>query len=451
MGACAAPPIDRYLLQAEADVNDVRFKNARGVLSRSQSKAIFDKMKSRSPDSDVLERHIAIEQALTDAPLIVGNQVTLLEDGPQTYAAMLAAIRGAKHHVHMETYIFEADEIGRQFAAALEERARAGIKVRLMYDSAGSFSTPKEFFKQISDSGVEVVEYNPIAAATVLKEGFAAINHRDHRKLTIVDGRIAFLGGINISSVYGSLSGSVHHDRDEPFEKRPWRDTQTRVEGPAVNDLQHFYLNHWARQREEAVIDDQAYFPTVPAQGSLVVRAIEGTPSSDEGLNAMYVTFISAIENSEKDVLIMNPYFVPHESLRRALVDAAKRGVDVRLLLPSHSDSSFAYHAGHSFYGGLLEAGVKIYERQDRMLHAKTAVVDGVWSTVGSTNLDWRSLLYNDEVNLVVLGPEFAGQMAVEFQRDLAQSEEITLEKWRNRPLTDRVKEYSARLWARFL
>ena len=434
-------------------MNDVRFKNARGVLSRSQSKAIFDKMKSKSPDSDVLERHIAVEQALTENPLSVGNQVTLLEDGPQTYASMLAAIRGAKNHVHMETYIFEADEIGKQFAAALEERARAGVKVRLMYDSAGSFSTPKQFFKEIADTGVEVVEYNPIATATVLKDGLAAINHRDHRKLTIVDGRIAFLGGINISSVYGSLpgSGSLRRDRDAPFEKRPWRDTQTRVEGPAVGDLQHFYLEQWARQRKEAVIDDKAYFPAVPAQGPLVVRAIEGRPSSDDGLNAMYVTFISAIENSEKEVLIMNPYFVPHESLRRALSDAAKRGVDVRLILPSHSDSPFAYHAGHSFYGGLLESGVKIYERKDRMLHAKTAVVDGVWSTVGSTNLDWRSLLYNDEVNLVVLGPEFAGQMATEFRRDLAESEEITLEKWGNRPVTDRLKEFSARLWARFL
>jgi cardiolipin synthase len=453
LGACAAPPIDHYLLQAEADVNDVRFKNSRGVLSREQSKAIFDKMKSKSPDSDVLERHIAVEQALTDTPLSIGNQVTLLEDGPQTYAAMLAAIKGAKSHVHMETYIFEADDVGRQFAAALEERARAGVKVRLMYDSVGSFRTPREFFKEISDSGVEVVEYNPIAAATVMKDGLGAINHRDHRKLTIVDGRIAFLGGINISSVYGSLSspGSLHHGRDEPFEKRPWRDTQTRVEGPVVADLQHFYLEQWARQRKEAVIDDKAYFPQVPAQGPLVARAIEGRPSSGDGLNAMYVTFISAIENSEREVLLMNPYFVPHESLRRALSDAARRGVDVRLILPSHSDSPFAYHAGHSFFGGLLESGVKIYERKDRMLHAKTAVVDGVWSTVGSTNLDWRSLLYNDEVNLVVLGPEFAGQMAAEFRKDLGESEQITLENWNKRPLIDRFKEFSARLWARFL
>ena len=431
----------------------MRFKNARGVLSRDRSKAILEELKKKSPDSDILERHIAVEQALTENPLSIGNEVVLLEDGPKTYAAMLSAIRGARQSVHMETYIFEADDIGKQFAAALSERARAGVKVRLIYDSAGSFKTPKEFFKEISDSGVEVVEFNPIATATVLKDGFAAINHRDHRKLTIVDGRIAFLGGINISSVYGSISGSTSRARgaaDLPFDKRPWRDMQTRIEGPVVADLQHAYLHQWARQKKEPVIEDKAYFPVVPAQGSLVVRAIEGS-ASDQGVNAMYVAFVSAVENAEKEILIMNPYFVPHESLRRSLSEAAKRGVDVRLILPSHSDSPFAYHAGHSFYGGLLESGVKIYERKDRMLHAKTAVIDGVWSTVGSTNLDWRSLLYNDEVNAVVLGPEFAAQMGAVFRRDLAESDEITLEKWRNRPLTDRFKEMSARLWARFL
>ena len=440
-------------MQAEVDVNDVRFKNARGVLSRDRSKAVLDKLKAKSPDSDVLERHVAIEQALTENPLSIGNQVALLEDGPQTYAAMLSAIKAARHHVHMETYIFEADDIGKQFAATLSERARAGVKVRLIYDSAGSFKTPKEFFKELSDSGVEVLEFNPVSPATVLKDGFAAINHRDHRKLTIVDGRTAFLGGINISGVYGSLSGSINRARagdDQPFDKRPWRDTQTRVEGPVVADLQHAFLSQWARQKKAPVIEDKAYYPEVAAQGPLVVRAIEGSPS-EQGVNAMYVAFVSAVDNAEKEVLIMNPYFVPHESLRRSLSEAAKRGVDVRLILPSRSDSPFAYHAGHSFYGGLLESGVKIYERKDRMLHAKTAVIDGVWSTVGSTNLDWRSLLYNDEINAVVLGPEFAAQMAAVFKRDLAESEEITLEKWRNRPLTDRMKELSARLWARFL
>jgi cardiolipin synthase len=180
------------------------------------------------------------------------------------------------------------------------------------------------------------------------------------------------------------------------------------------------------------------------------VRAIEGSASTQK-VNAVYVALISAIENAEKEVLIMNPYFVPHESLRDALAQAARRGVDVRLVLPGYSDSKLAYHAGRSFYDALLEAGVKIFERKDRVLHAKTATIDGVWSTVGSTNLDWRSLLYNDEINAVVLGPEFAAQMNTVFRKDMAESEEITLGRWRSRPLQDRLKELAARAWARLL
>jgi cardiolipin synthase len=453
LGACATPPIDRYLLQAEADVTDVRFKGSRGILTREQSKALFEKIKAKTPDSDILERHIAVEEALAGTPLSIGNKVALLEDGGATYTAMLAAIKAAKHHVHMETYIFEGDDIGKQFAAALSERARAGVRVRLIYDSAGSFKTPKEFFKDLAATGVEVVEFNPISAATVLKDGLDALNHRDHRKLTVVDGRVAFVGGINISGVYGSVSAagrSRDAREDPPVEKRPWRDMQARIEGPVVGDLQRAFLAQWAQQRKESPIEDKAYYPTLPAQGAHVVRAIAGSPSTQQ-VNAMYIALISAIENAEKEVLIMNPYFVPHESLRDALVAAARRGVDVRLVLPSYSDSTLAYHAGRSFYDALLASGVKIFERKDRILHAKTATIDGVWSTVGSTNLDWRSLLYNDEVNAVVLGPEFAAQMNAVFRKDMAESEEVTLEKWRSRPLKERVKELSARAWARIL
>jgi cardiolipin synthase len=420
------------------------------VLTRAQSKAIFEQLKKTTPDSGILERHIAIEETLAGSPLSIGNKVALLEDGGATYTAMLAAIKTAKHHVHMETYIFEGDEIGQQFAAALAEKARAGLKVRLIYDSAGSFGTPKEFFKELAASGVEVVEFNPISAATALSGGLEALNHRDHRKLTIVDGRVAFLGGINISSVYGSVSGPMRSRQakeDPHFDKR---DMQSRIDGPVVADLQRAFLLQWARQRKEPAIDDKAYYPQLASQGLHVVRALEGSPR-EQMVNAMYVALISAIENSEKDVLIMNPYFVPHESLRKALAEAARRGVDVKLILPSRSDNRLAYHAGRSFYDGLLEAGVKIFERKDRMLHAKTATVDGVWSTVGSTNLDWRSLLYNDEINAVVLGPEFAAQMNAVFGRDLEESEEITLERWRHRPLKERLKELGARAWARLL
>ena len=455
----------------------MRLEGARGVLTNAQSKAILKNLEKKSPETSIFDRHVAIEEAINGNPLSVGNQVNLLEDGKNTYRAMLEAIRSAKHHVHMESYIFEADEVGQEFAAALIERVKAGLKVRLMYDSVGSNTTPPEFFKEIAASGVEVVEFNPVTPAKMMTEG-AALNHRDHRKLTIVDGRLAFLGGINISGVYGSTDGSSlgsssdayrsghgmggsgslggssrgQAGSDPPFEQRPWRDTQVRVEGPVVADLQRAFLKQWERQKKEEVPEDNQLFPELKPQGPQVVRAIAGSPSdSDKGLNAFYMTLISAIECAETEIRITNAYFVPHQELLKALKDAAKRGVDVKLILPSRTDSWLVFHAGRSYYEELLEAGVKIFERKRRLLHAKTAVIDGVWSTVGSTNLDWRSLLHNDELNAVILGTEFAAQMNAIFEKDLANSGEITLADWHNRPIQERLKEFSARAWSRFL
>jgi cardiolipin synthase len=373
--------------------------------------------------------------------LSLGNQVTLLEDGPATYRAMLSAIAAARHHIHMETYIFDNDDTGKQFAAALIARRKAGVQVRLIYDSLGSSSTPKEFFQELEAGGVEVVAFNPLIT------GVTDINHRDHRKLTIVDGAMAFLGGINISGVYSQ--GSSAAARDAPFEKRPWRDTQVRVEGPVVADLQRAFLEQWESQKKDKP-GDKAFFPALQAKGKQIVRVIATKPSK-EGLNAAYVTLISAIQSAEKEVSITNAYFVPHPQLRASLIDAGRRGVNVRLILPSRSDHWLVFNAGRAYYEELLEAGVKIYERNNRMLHSKSASVDGVWSTVGSTNLDWRSLVYNDELNAVVLSPEFAGQVNALFEKDLALSEEITAEAWRHRSWADRLREVTARAWARLL
>jgi cardiolipin synthase len=445
VASCATPPLDRYLLTAETNAGSVTVKGTHGYLSAAQSKAVLDNLTQKSPDAGLLERHVAIEQALSGNPLSIGNKVTLLEDGKATYDAMLRAIRGARHHVHLETYIFESDDTGRLFADALIERAQSGVKVRVIYDAVGSIKTPKEFFRRMAEGGVEVFEFNPIG-----KGGIDELNQRDHRKVTIVDGRVAFIGGINISDVYGASSGGGESMRDEPVDKRPWRDMQSRIEGPAVADVQRAFLRHWTRRRNEPLITDKAYYPTLAPAGPQVVRVMEGSPAN-EGINDVYAAFISAIDNAEKEVRIMNPYFVPHEELRRALRDAAKRGVDVTLILPGHSDSWLAYYAGRAYYSELLDAGVKIYERKNRMLHAKSATVDGVWSTVGSTNLDWRSLLYNDEINVVVLGPDFAGGLNGVFDHDVANSDAITRQAWASRPLEARAKEAAARAWARLL
>jgi cardiolipin synthase len=447
----------------------VRLEGSRGPLSHADSLRVLEQLKQRSPEkSGVLDRHAAVEEALTDTQLSLGNKAAALEDGRAAYAAMLEAIRGAKHHVHMEMYIFEADDTGRLFAEALKARVRARVKVRLLYDSVGSLHTPKEFFKDLSDAGVEVVEFNPVKSLSSLD--LLGVQNRDHRKLLVVDGRVAFLGGINISAVYGPVSGSggsggssassgsassgsggpSRGRGDLPFDERPWRDLQVRLEGPVVADLQRAFMKQWEKWKKEA-IPEAGLFPQLKPVGTELVRAIPSSPSEQGGLNASYVALISAIEAAEGEVMITNAYFVPHPQLLEALQGAARRGVAVTLVLPSKTDNAFVYHAGHTHYEALLEAGVKIYERKTRLLHAKSAVIDGVWSTVGSTNLDWRSLAYNDELNAVILGTEFAIQMKAIFDRDIARSEEITLARWRDRPLEDRLKETGARLLSLWL
>ncbi len=378
------------------------------------------------------------------APPRPGNLAMPLVDGRETYAQMMKEIRAAKHHVHMEMYIFEDDEVGQDFARLLAERARAGVKVRLIYDSVGSIKTAKDFFRGLESAGVEVAEFNPVKPGIVLK-GPVGMQARDHRKLLLVDGHVAFLGGINISDVYGASSASrpARKRSDNPIDNRPWRDMQIRLEGPVVADLQRAFVAQWEKWKKEKVPEAGLYPKLAPA-GPHTVRAIASSPDEGGAPDELYLALIAAIQTAKSEVWITNAYFVPHPELIEALTAAARRGVDVRLVLPSHSDSALVYHAGRSHYDPLLEAGVKIFERKERLLHAKCAVIDGTWSTIGSTNLDWRSLAFNDELNAVVLGADFGSRMKAIFERDLASSEAITPQKWAARPFLDRVKETGA-------
>jgi cardiolipin synthase len=345
----------------------------------------------------------------------------------------------------METYIIEDDEVGRRFAAALVAKQAQGVDVRLIYDSVGAASTPPAFFKHLTDNGVAVLEFNPINPLA-LRKGWE-VNQRDHRKLMVIDGRVAFMGGINISGVYSA--GSSHRGAKLPAAGKPqWRDTHLQVEGPVVAEFQKLFLATWEKQKGD-VRAQRDFFPAPVSRGREVVRAIGS--SSDDAFSQVYATLLSAIGAAETAVQLTNAYFVPDPQLLAALKDAAGRGVDVRLILPGHSDSWLVLHAGRSHYGDLLRGGVKIHERRGALLHAKTALIDGVWSTVGSTNLDWRSFLHNDEVNAVILGQAFGGQMQAMFAADLVASEAITLEQWEARGLGDRARELGARLWEYWL
>lgn len=416
-----------------------------GPLSASQSKAILKNLEVNGTETDIFDLHLAVEASIAGSPLTTGNKIELLQDGPDTYKAMLDAIASARDHINLETYILEDDAIGQRFADALIAKQRSGVQVNLIYDSVGTLYTPAAFFERLTQAGVHIREFNPVNPLTA-KAGWT-VNQRDHRKLLVVDGRIAFLGGVNISSVYSgsSVIGASHAPHNSEL---PWRDTHLQIEGPVVTDLQKLFIQTWNKQDGDGLIALN-YFPGIEQRGDAIVRAIGSSP--DDQYSLIYVTLISALRSAQSEIWLSNAYFVPDPQLLSALKNAATRGVDVRLLLPSSTDSWLVFHAGRAFYHELLEAGVKIYERRGALLHTKTAVIDGVWSTIGSTNLDWRSFLHNQEVNAVILGGDFGTEMRAAFLGDLKQSDSITLAAWRSRPLRNRGKEQFARLWAYWL
>lgn len=423
----------------------VQLEGSRGTLSAAQSKAILGQLSRSGQPTDIFLRHLAVEEALVGSPLTTGNRVVLLQDGPATYRAMLAAILAAQEHIHMETYILEDDEVGERFAQALIDKQRQGVQVRLIRDSVGTMGTSAAFFQRMVDSGIQVLEFNPVNPVNVRKDWL--LNQRDHRKLLIVDGRTAFLGGINISSVYSGGSFS-RASRVRSGGDAPWRDTDLQLQGLAVAELQRLFLATWAAQKGPP-LDEKNHFPVPVTAGHQVVRVIGSSP--EEAHSLMYATLLSAIGSAESSIYLTNAYFVPDPQLLAALVAAARRGVDVKLILPSQTDSWLVFHAGRVYYEHLLHAGVKIYERRGVILHSKTVLIDGVWATVGSTNLDWRSFLHNHELNAVVLGAEFGQQLQAMFAKDLAASDAIILAQWQNRSPCLRLKETFARIWAYWL
>lgn len=437
---CASLPDAATELQAPR-VQAVELQSAHGPVSAQRSAAVIAKIERASGESDILKRHLAVEEAVNiGRPLVVGNRLVLLQDGPATYEAMFKALQSARDHINLETYIFEDDEVGRRFADLLLEKQADGVQVALIYDSVGCLNTPKEFFERLRAGGIQVLEFNPVNPLAGKKKGWR-LNNRDHRKLLVVDGRVAFTGGINISKTYSSGPSGRSARQADP--ETGWRDTHLQIEGPVVAEFQKLFMDTWNKQKG-APLAGKAYFPKLEKRGDEIVRAIGS--AADEAGSPIYLTLLSAITHAEQDVQIANAYFAPDPQFLTALIEAAQRGVDVKLILPSHTDSWPVFHAGRSHYSKLLRAGVKVYERRGAVMHSKTAMVDGVWATIGSTNLDWRSFLHNDELNAVILGRDFSRQMEVMFKQDLAESDAIELARWERRSLMSRVKEGLARL-----
>jgi len=362
--------------------------------------------------------------ALTGAPLSPANRVEILKNGVQIFPSMLSAIRGARKTINLEFYIYWDGQIGRQFAEALAERARAGVAVKVILDAVGSAGMSQSLIDFMHRNGIDMEWYHPIRWYTLSRA-----NHRTHRKLLVVDGETGFVGGVGIADEWLGDADSKDH----------WRETVARVEGPVVAQMQFAFMDNWVKSRGE-LLTGLDYFPTLEPRGSHVAQVIKSSPS--EGSSTVKLMYIVSIVSATKSICIASAYFVPDRDTIRALEGAVRRGVEVRVIVPGeHVDVPIARQASRWHYDLLLRRGIRIFEYQPTMMHAKTMVVDGIWSTIGSSNFDDRSFRLNDEVNVNVYDEGVAAEMERMFFEDLSKSEEITSRKWLRRPWWDRIKE----------
>jgi len=445
-GGCATlPNVSETIGEAPATGGSPRIVSAKGPLSLKQSKALMERLKRSVKATDILQRYATVIESVSESPLTKGNKVTLLVNGPVTYAAMFKAVEDATDHINIETFTMEdiEDETGRKLTDLLLQKQAEGVQVNLIYDSAGSYTTPAAFFQRLRDGGIEVVEFNPINPLKA--RGKWRLAKSDHRKIMIVDGKVAFTGGVNISQVYSSSLSARREGKDAQM---PWRDTDVQIEGPAVAEFQKLFLDTREKQKG-AKLSARNYFPDLKEDGSALVGVLGSTPGETNRIT--FIMYVAAITFAENSLHMTNAYFVPDHQTAKALADAAKRGVDVKIIVPGTTDSSLAQYAGEYFYSRLLKKGVKLYKRRNALLHAKTLVIDGVWSTVGSTNMDFWSFSTNDEVNAVILNREFAVEMERMFTGDLAESDEVRWQEWKKRPLSLKVKEWLSHVLAHWL
>jgi cardiolipin synthase len=441
LAACASTPdVKDYL-----DGDDSHLKRAlfgtRGPLTNSERGAVLS---SLSPDlsADALQRQFALQQALSQAPLVTGNTATILRDGVQALPAMFAAMRSARDHINLEYFIF-ADVVwgGTSVSEVLIDRLRNGVAVNIIYDAFGSQATPPELFDRLRAAGARVITYNPLNPLST-KVGWSP-NDRDHRKIMVVDGRVGFTGGINLDKVYENPA-SVGIPPDGDTQHAYWRDTAVRIEGPAVAELQKVFFGTWKQQKGPSFAPAR-YFPPLARTGVQTIRIIASAPGDDRPL--YYISLMTAVLSATQSVWLSSGYFVPPHEEREDLGKTARAGIDVRIFTPSHSDVQAAVYAARAAYGDLLQSGVHIYEVQNAVLHSKLTTVDGVWSVVGSSNLDRRSVVFNNEIDAIILGRETASQVEAILRQDMTMSHEITLAKWQQRSLGERLDEVKARLW----
>lgn len=360
-------------------------------------------------------------------PIVEGNSITTLLNGNRMFPAMLEAIRSAKKTINVETYVYEPGEVAAQFADALAERAAHGVKVRVMIDGVGGGSGVSKHAKQVRDAGGIVEVYHPLHWFAL--SAFQNRNNRTHRKLLIVDGTIGFTGGAGVSDKW----------RGDADAKDHWRDTHYKITGPAVAHLQAAFVDNWMETTGEVLGGDD-YFPPLEKTGDMPAQVFKSSP--DNGSESMELLYLMSIAAAEKNIRIATAYFVPDDLCTRALVDAAKRGVKVQIVIPGEKiDVKPVRPASRARWGPFLQAGIEIYEYQPTMFHVKQMIIDDLAVSIGSANLDNLSFRLNDEANVNVLDEKFAAEQITIFQADLEKSQQVTYEQWRKRPFTTKLEE----------
>ena len=375
---------------------------------------------------------ITLARRVVDMPLVRGNHLDVLNNAEHKFDTVAEEIAKATHHIHMIYYIFRSDKTGTWIRDLLIERAKEGVKVRVLYDWIGSLELAQDFWKPLTDVGADCVPFLPLRFPYAWRK--SQLNFRNHRKVVIVDGLVGFTGGINVGDEYRGLDPAYGY----------WRDSHVRIGGPAVLQLQQVFVEDWCYATGDMLVDAEYYPKTQKEVGQELVQMIASGP--DQPWYSIHLLFFLSITSAHQKVWITTPYFIPDDSILTALESAALRGVDVRLLLPGKLDMSIVLYAGRSYYKSLLRAGVRIYEYEKGLLHAKTMVVDRRCGTIGSANMDIRSFHLNFELNAFVYSESFAASLEESFLQDILDAKEIDLISFVQRPWSQKFAEASARL-----
>ncbi len=362
--------------------------------------------------------------SLLEPGILASNKVTGLINGDQIFPAMLEAVRGAQYSICLETYIYWSGEVGREFADVLAEKAKSGVKVHVIIDWIGSRKIDRALINYMEQAGVEIERYNPLVWYAPTR-----INHRDHRKLLIVDGRVGFTGGAGLGDIWLGNAESPRH----------WRDSMFKLEGPAVAQMQAAFMDNWSKSTAK-VLDGSDYFPELKPAGNQFAQVFKSSPR--EGTEDVRLMYLLSIAAARKSIRLGASYYVPDTLTTQEFIEAIRRGVKVEIILPgAETDSAIVKHASRGKWGPLLKAGVKIYEYQPTMYHTKMMIVDDAWVSVGSANFGNRSFRLNDEANLNVFSTEFATEQISVFEADKARCSEVTYESWKKRSLWKRFME----------